>query len=216
MIEYVYRPVRRVKGRKVTARLYSGRYSLGKGQRPVTVALHVSDRKAAVAKLRALVVEKEREAAGILAPAAVREAASVPLVDLVARYESDLKARTKPGHARESVGRIRRVVAACGWSRLADVTPASWVSHRAALARAWSAKTVKEYQTSVVAWLNWLVRMDMLTANPLARVGAVKTLGKSVRPSRAFTQDEFTALLSVAPWHRRIVYLFLAYTGLRK
>lgn len=89
-----------------------------------------------------------------------------------------------------------------------------WVKWRASLTCA--ARTIRAYQTSLFAWLNWLVRMEQLAANPLAKVGAVKVRGKSVRPSRAFTSVEFAALLRVAPWHRRIAYQFLAYTGARK
>lgn len=214
MIEYVFKPIRTRKGKRVQSRLYSGRYSLGRGERAVTVGLHVTDRLSAVAKLRALVVEKERERAGIVAPRALRDAASAPLGELVEAYAVDLRARTKPAHAKESLARIQKAVTACGWGRLRDVSPSSWVVFRASLGR--SAKTVKEYQTSVMAWLNWLVRMEMLAANPLARVGAVKTLGGEVRKSRAFTHSEFSALVASAPWHRRIVYLFLGYTGLRK
>lgn len=214
MIEYVYRPVRIRRGVRTQARLYSGRYALGRGQKPITVALGTPDRGVAKELLRRIIVDKQREAAGLIAPKAMREAAAAPLSDLLASYVVDLKARATPAHASESEARIKRVLAGTGWRRLADVTPSSWVEFRALLKL--SAKTVKEYQTSVMAWLNWLVRMDKLAVNPLARVERVRTKGKAVRKSRAFTQAEFAALLAAAPAHRRIVYLFLAYTGARK
>jgi integrase len=214
MIEYVYRPVRIRRGVRTQARLFSGRFSLVRGQKPVTVALGTPDKRVAQALLRRIVVEKQSEAAGLIAPKTMREAAAALVDDLVTQYASDLKARASASHATESEARIRRVLVGTGWKRLADITPSSWVEFRAKLKR--SAKTVKEYQTSVMAWLNWLVRMEKLAVNPLARVDVVKTKGKAVRKSRAFTQAEFSALLAAAPAHRRMVYLFLGYTGARK
>ncbi len=52
--------------------------------------------------------------------------------------------------------------------------------------------------------------------NPLMKVDRVDIRGKAVRKSRAFTFEEFSALLRVAPARRRLVYLFLTYTGARK
>ena len=214
MIEYLYRPVRTRGGKRVRSDLWSGRYSLVPGGKPRNVSLHVTDKAAAAAKLRQIVVEAERERAGIIAPRAQRDAAAAPLSELVSAYLVDLAARATEGHATESGARIRRIVEGAKWARIADVTPSAWVAYRATLQR--SAKTVKEYQTSLMAFLNWLVRVELIPVNPLAKVQPVKTRGKAVRKSRAFTQAEFAALVSVAPWHRRIVYLFLGYTGARK
>ena len=214
MIEHVYQPTRNRAGKRVVSRMFYGHYSLTQGGRMFTVSLGTPDRKVAEKRLRDLIVERQREAEGIIAPRAMRDAAASTLSSLVDAYAVDLRARTVPGHASESLARLRRVLLLAAWKRLQDVTPASWVACRSGLNR--SAKTVKEYQTSVMAFLNWLVRMDMLAANPLAKVGAVKIKGKAVRKSRAFTQVEFSSLLSAAPGHRRLVYQFLGYTGARK
>ena len=78
-----------------------------------------------------------------------------------------------------------------------------------------SAKTVKEYQTSAAAFLNWLVRVDRLATNPLAKIDKIDARGKQVREPRAFTEDELRRLFAVAG-RRLPAYLVLLYTGQRK
>ena len=78
-----------------------------------------------------------------------------------------------------------------------------------------SPKTKKEYQLSVCAFVNWLVRNDRIEASPLAKVDRIKTRGKQVRPYRAFTEDELSRLFAVAG-KRLLAYQMLFYTGQRK
>lgn len=215
MTENVFRPSRRIDGKRVISRFYSGRYALRRGDRVVTVGLETTDERVARKRLRDLVVAKQREAEGIDPPAALRHAAGLPLVELVADYRADLVGQQlEPGHIRDTIGRITRMVRGAGWAYLQDVRPESFTRWRAGLS--FSAKTKKEYQTSINAFLNWLVRMDRLLVNPLAKVDPIVTRGKSVRESRAYTRDEILDLCRHAPPHRRLVYLFLTYTGARK
>jgi integrase len=105
------------------------------------------------------------------------------------------------------------MVADTGWRALNDIRPDAFVRWRASLTC--SAKTVKEYQTSAAAFLNWLVRVDRLAANPLAKIDKIDARGKQVRESRAFTEDDLRRLFAVA--RRRLpAYLVLLYTGQRK
>jgi integrase/recombinase XerC len=214
MPEYIFKPSHREKGKRILSRFWHGRFSVGRG--PVrSVSLKVTDKAAARAKLRQIVVEAEREAAGIVAPRPVRDAAAASLVTLLAEYRADMRGRElSASHIKESTRRIERIIQGTGWCRLCDVTPATFTAWRGGLTC--SAKTKHEYQTSLKAFLNWLVRGSRLLVNPLAKVDAVKRQGKQVRLSRAFTAGEFTALLGIAPLYRRIVYQFLAYTGFRK
>lgn len=79
-----------------------------------------------------------------------------------------------------------------------------------------AAKTLKEYQAAVNAFLNWLVRSDRIERNPLAKVRRPDTRGKAVRPSRSFTLDELAALFAAAKsTSHRIAFMLLAYTGQR-
>lgn len=213
MIEYVYRPIRTRKGKRVQSGLYSGRYSLGRGEKPVTVSLHVTDAAAAKAKLREIVVQAERERAGIVAPQGIRAGAAAPLAELLAEYGVEQTSKVSTKHAKATVIRIRRIITAAGWKRLIDITPSSFVAWRAR--QSISLRTRKEYQISLNAFLNWLVKMEKLTVNPLAKVEHLDVKGKGVKPSRAFTDAEISALLAVSGT-RRAAYLLLLYTGLRK
>jgi integrase len=213
MTEYVYRPVRIRAGKRVRSRIYYGRYSLKRGGRIFTVALSTPDIDVARKRLRNLIVEKQQDAEGITAPRAIREAAAAPIEQLLSAYLSELSSKITPKHAKGTVNRVRRILRGTGWRSLRDVTPASFVLWRAALSVA--AKTKKEYQVSLNAFLNWLVRIEKLATNPLVKVDRVETRGKMVRPVRAFTEMEIRALLAVAG-RRRHAYLVLLYTGLRK
>jgi len=82
-----------IEGKRVQARLFSGRYRLNQGDKTVTVPLNTPDRATAEKRLRDLIVEKQREQEGIIAPKVVREAAGTPLVILVDEYEADLRSR---------------------------------------------------------------------------------------------------------------------------
>jgi len=215
VIEYVYKPSRKVKGKRVVSRLYSGAYSLAAGEKPRRVALHTPSKKVALKMLRDIIERKQMEREGMVAPEAMRTAAAVTLSSLVSEYRADLRGRDlASSHVMETTSRLDRMFAALKWTRLGDANPSAFVAWRAGLACA--AKTKKEFQTSANAFFNWLVRMGKLAVNPLAKVDRVDTRGKAVRKSRAFSQAEFSALIAAAPESRRLVYLFLVYTGARK
>ena len=213
MIEYVYRPVRIRAGKRVQSSVFCGRYSLAAGERPRTVPLQTPDKRVAEKMLRDIIVRAQMAREGMLLPREQVEAAKAPLSQLVAEYRADLLARTTERNADESVSRIKAAIKATGWAVLVDVTPSAWVAFRATLKQA--AKTRKDYQTSMMAFFNWLVRLDRLPRNPLERVDRISIKGKQVRPVRAFTDDEIRRLLAVAG-PRRLAYLVLLYTGLRK
>lgn len=214
MIEYVFRHSRVVDGKRVTSRVFSGRYALEKGAKPVTVCLKTPDREIARKRLRAIVVEKQREQEGIIAPKTIRMAAATALGELIGDYERDLRGRgVDAKHAHDTIARLRRMIRETGWRVLSDIRADTFVRWRASLPC--SAKTVKEYQVSAFAFLNWLVRMDRLPANPISKVDRIDTRGKQVREPRAFTEDELRRLLANAG-RRLPAYLMLLYTGQRK
>src|SRR5687767_320765 len=119
MIEFVFRYSRMVDGKKVPSRVFSGRYALTKGGKPVTVCLNTPDREIARKRLRAIVLEKQRELEGIIAPKAVRIAATTPLGELVADYEADLLGRgLDDRHVHDTIARLKRMVSETGWRAL--------------------------------------------------------------------------------------------------
>jgi len=214
MIEFVFRPSRTVNGRRVLSRVFCGRYALDKGMKPVRVSLNTPDREVARKRLRAIVLEKQREAEGIVAPKAVRVAAGTQLGELINDYEADLRGRElNPKHVRDTTTRLRRMIAENSWKVLSDIRADGFVKWRAGLKL--SPKTKKEFHLSANAFLNWLMQTDRLLVNPLAKVPHVETRGKQVRPCRAFTEDELQRLFAIAG-RRRLAYQMLLYTGQRK
>jgi hypothetical protein len=153
MIDYVFRHSRMVGDKRVTSRVASGRYALAKGETPVTVCLNTPDKEIARKRLRALVVEKQREQEDIIAPKSVRTTATLPLDALVNDYENDLRGRgLDEKHVHDTTTRLRRIFAENGWRLISDVPPGSFIEWRAGLTC--SAKTKKEYQVSACALLN--------------------------------------------------------------
>jgi hypothetical protein len=128
MIEFIFRPSRKVAGKRIVSRLFSGRYGIEQGASPVTVRLNTPDREIARKGLRDIVLEKQREQEGIIALKAVRTAAAASLGDLVNEYETDLQGRGLDGkHVHDSITRVRRMFAQTGWARLSDVRADAFV-----------------------------------------------------------------------------------------
>lgn len=210
MIAFVFQPGRN--GKKV--RFYSAKIKLDKWPKVRVFALRTSDKRVADEKLRTLLLEFEREAEGILAPRAMREATKLPLAELAAAFLADLKAR---GRAKQTLRRyrlaLRRLFQLGGWQRLADITPASFSRVRANPEL--SPKYLNDLLGVACSWLNWLVREERLPRNPLADVGRVRVIGGE-EYRRALTPDEFRRLVASAPTQRATMYLLIGYTGLRR
>jgi integrase len=197
----------------VLSRVFVGRYSLGRGLRIVTVSLDTPDEQVARKRLRDLIVEKQREAEGLEAPKQMREAFKIPLSELRTDYRCYLESRRlNKGYIRDTVRRLERMAEAIGWRTLADIRPDSFERWFSTLTT--SAKTNREYQLSARAFLNWLVRMEQLERNPLAKIDLVSARGREVRPARAFTDDELRSLFSL-DGERAMFYRALFYTGAR-
>ena len=114
-------------------------------------------------------------------PRSIRETVNKGLLSLVSEYATDLRScGLREKHVHDTTRRIRCVVSEAGWRGIGDVRADSFVEWRGSLQG--SPKTKKEYQLSVCAFVNWLVRNDRIEANPLAKVDRIKTRGKQVRP----------------------------------
>lgn len=113
-------------------------------------------------------------------------------------------------HVHDTIARTWRIVAETGWRTIKDIRADSFVAWRASLSR--SAKTKKEYQISLNAFLNLLVDTDRLEKKHIAKWDTVPTRGKQARPYRAFTEDELSRLFAIAG-KRRLAYQTLLYTG---
>jgi integrase len=214
VIENVFRPSRIRDGKRIVSRLYSGRYTLGRGQRVLTVALETPDEQVARKKLRDLIVEKQREAVGLIAPKIQREALLAPLASLVTEYSAVLRRKGVTGaYSRDTLYRLLRILDENRWQHLGDIRPEAFQNWMAGLKC--SAKTAREYQISINAFLNHLVEVERLERNPLGKIPLIKTRGKEVRPPRAYTETELKALFSVQTGRAQF-YRVLFYMGARK
>jgi integrase len=215
MINYVFRPKRMIRGRKQTARLYSGRYRLDSEVRITEVPLKTSDKQVAEKKLNEIIREREREAAGIIAPKPIREAAKR---DLRSHLEEFVERLLVLGRANKYVknlrGRVSKLITECAWLYLADVSAEKFERWRVKQ-RGKAAKTLNEYLDAANAFLNWMVSAQRTPINPLDSVKKVDTRGRQIRLRRAFTDDEVRRLLMNAG-KSKIGYLFAVHTGLRR
>ena len=208
----VYKRIRKSHGKNVVR--YRGYYILEQNGPRVWKELGTPDKAIAEKRLMEFAVQAQQEQEGLIAPKAARESAAKSLSALVGDYERELASRDLAAkHQRDTLTRVRRIVSETGWRRLVDVTPDSFTEWRSTLTC--SAKTKKEYQISLNAFLNWLLKMERLQKNPLAKVDPVPTKGKEVRPYRAFTLEELAKLFAIADKHR-LAYQALLYTGQRK
>ena len=97
MILKVERRRFRKAGKLFETRSYYLRYRLGDMLSDRWKSLGVTDRQVAEKKARELIQEKEREAAGILEPQAIRDAARKPLKEHLKDYVADLERRGRCG-----------------------------------------------------------------------------------------------------------------------
>jgi hypothetical protein len=110
-------------------RCYHLRYRVGDMPVDRWKSLGVTDKQVAEKLAREFIQEKEREAAGILEPRVIRDAAKRPLRDHLGDYVADLETRGRCGRggrgARLLKGRILRLMDGCGWKLSIHVTPGS-------------------------------------------------------------------------------------------
>lgn len=194
------------------ARLYSARIRLKHERKLTQVELGCSNRQVAEKRLREIVEEREREAVGIVAPKAQREAAQTPIAQHLAEM-IDGKEKAKDGHYLSNMkNRVLRLIAECGWKLPRDVSPESfqdWISRQTL-----SAKSLNEYLVSARTLLNWMEKRGRIISNPLKPLDLLSTNNEKRRPRRAFADEEFKRLLDVAG-ERYAAYLVAATTGLR-
>ena len=194
------------------ARAYEGRYRLDGEANLTQVALGCADRQVAKKKLIELVAEKEREAAGLIAPKVEREAANKPLK---IHLEDWIASKERVRDDQYLVGernRVMRLIDECKWKYAKDVKPEDytrWVSDSTL-----SPKTLNDFLVSIRTLLNWMTKQGRIGANPLRCLDLLPVNGEKRRPRRALTDEELARLVRKSG-ERGIVYLVAATTGLR-
>ena len=196
-------------------RLYWGKLHLEHESRLSRVSLGTSDKRVAQQKLAEIAKEREKEAAGLLAPRSARDAAVKPLPDLLAAFLDDLQVKGR-AHATEVKYRktLGKLFTRCCWRTFGDVTARSFCEWRAKCGL--SPKTLNDLLGAMMTFSGWLVHQRMAVENPLAHVQRIDTRATSGQFRRALDTEQLRRLLDVSPPDRRMVYLLAAYTGLRR
>lgn len=178
------------------------------------VNLECSDKQVAEQKYAALVRESEREEVGLLAPKAIRLAASRRLSEHVEEYVEDREALGRSESLLVHLsGRLGRLQKECGWSVLGDMTADNFLKWRSKQGGA-APKTVNEYLNAARAFCNWMVAQGRMPTNPLANIERVEERGRQME-RRALTVEEVEKLISGAG-DRSLYYLAAVHTGLRR
>jgi len=204
-------------GKLQRTRYYCLRYRIGDMPVAKWKSLGVTDFQVATKKAHEFIQEKEREAAGIIEPKLVRDAAQCSLLGHLNDYEADLVTRGRAGRggrgARLLKGRVQRLLCACGWGLPADITVDSFMTWRNQQRVA--ARTLNHYLQGMISFLNWMDRAGRIKTNPLKSVNKVDERGKKTRVRRAFTDEELRKLIE-GSGPRGIIYFTASRTGLRQ
>jgi integrase len=211
----IYKPKRHHNGKRTTGRLYRARVKLTGDNKVRDISLGVSDKQVAQQKLNKLVQELEHESAGLIPAKAEREAAQSSLLDLVSEYVNELTVLGRSAdHLRHVNTRLRRLVRECRWTRLADVTPASFQSWRKEQTTK-APKTLNEYLATLSAFWTWLRKQSRVMVNPFELVERTDTRGKERIQRRALSDAQAIQLLQVAG-KNQLAYMLPLYAGLRR
>jgi hypothetical protein len=189
-------------GKRTTGRLYRARVKLTGDNKVRDISLGVSDKQVAQQKLNKLIQELEHESAGLIPAKAEREAAQSPLLDLVSEYVNEL---TVLGRSADHLRHVRTRGCAgwcgnVGWTRLADVTPASFQSWRKEQTTK-APKTLNEYLATLSAFWTWLRKQSRVSVNPFELVERTDTRGKERIQRRALSDAQSS---SCCKWRARI------------
>jgi integrase len=103
------------------------------------------------------------------------------------------------GHVNTTRHYLDRLASECGFARLADLRCEkleTWIVARAK--QGMSARSRNAHRDAMVAFCNWCVHTDRLTANPFARIPKANEKADPRRRRRAMDGDELARLLAVA------------------
>jgi integrase len=213
----VYRRKRRTSAGKISkAATYTGRFKLPGDKKPRVVALRCRDEQVARQRLREIVLQAERERAGLAVPVADRECLARSLSELAEEFiaEKERIGRAE-SYTRILAGRLAKLAEDCAWRTLRDISAADFMSWRSRLAD--SPKTLNEYLRGLRGFLEWVSKRYRLPRLPfLDGVELIDERGQETFERRALTLQEAQRLLNVAPPGRRLIYVLALATGLRR
>jgi integrase len=109
---------------------------------------------------------------------------------------------------------LHLLVRECRWTRLADVTPASFQSWRKEQTTK-APKTLNEYLAMLSTFWTWLRKQSRVSVNPFELVERADTRGKDRIQRRALSDAESARLLQVAG-KNQLAYMLPLFAGLRR
>ncbi len=178
-------------------------------------SLETTDRRIAASKLQIRLKDLESEAAGILPPLSLREAAKRPLSSFFEAFLRDMHARQKSPNTVKLYGCLLRCLShSCQWVQLRDVTVSSFCEWRNESDL--SPKSLNNYLNVWSRLFRWLKRQRLTLENPFEYVDAADTRQNSREYRRALTTEEVLRLLAAAPPPRSLIYRLALETGLRR
>jgi integrase len=207
----------RKNGKLQTTRCYYLRYRFGDMLGDRWKSLGVNELQTANKLAQKFIEEKQQEAAGVIEPKLVRDAAQRPLLEHLKEYEADLIKRGRAGRGGRGVrllkGRIVRLMKHRRWKFAGNVTADSFIAWRNQKKAA--ARTLNHFLQGMISFLNWMERAGRIKSNPLKFVGKVDERGQKKRVRRAFTDEELRKVIE-GSGPRGIIYFTAARTGLRQ
>jgi integrase len=210
---FVFQPVR--KG--VRSKLWFARIKLDGWDKTREVCLHVTQKRVAQEKLRALVIEGEMAGVGLSPGASIREAANKPLAVHLAAFLVAVGAR---GCSKNTVSAYKRgittVMSRTGWKRVGDVSVVSFDRWR--VEHTPSHKYANDVLGFLRSFFGWMVKSKLLAVDPLADVTKSKVRNDGNKRA-AFSPEQIRALLATVPPRysaRASAYLFAVSTGIRR
>ncbi len=218
----VFKRKRKVKGKTIPSADYHGAYKLHWMPSEKSVKLKTSDKTIAFKRLKEYCRVKELEREGLPIPETLYGAPSLQLLSILEDYEKSLAGgKASEQHCNDTVFRIKRILNDCNWNAVTDINPFEFEKWRAANPKSqksgkpMSVKTINEYLNSMRAFINWMIKMGIMTSNPLQYVDRLDTRGKETKKRRAWTDEELRKFLQSDIYYKDAIFI-LARTGLRK
>jgi integrase len=155
-----------------------------------------TDRRAAERIRAELIQSRDLEVAGLGSHAG----ADMLLADLRDAYLADLRTRATPMHVSNSEGLLARMLGALRAQRVRELRPLEVVQVRERLvATGLAPRTANVYVDRLRGMLNWASGLDMIPANPLAKLKRLPEGEAHQRyRRRALTDDEIRRFLDAA------------------
>jgi len=208
-------------GKMVESKDWYGRLTVGGRRRWVPLTL---DKRESERMLRALAVEADRAARGLVDP--FEKHLRRPLSEHVADFETHLRAEDADHYVSRRMSNLRKVVKACGFATAADLDRARVeVFLKRLKDKGNSAATRNGYSGAAKQFSRWLMEERRTPDHRLVGLKSANVTTDRWRERRAATPDELVRLietartgpdcLGVAGEERALLYRFNVSAGLR-